>query len=197
MNERILGASIATLLTVSTAVAAEPPKPFGAEARVSHIAAALTAVGEASPGALKEEADYARVLERGACSAGTERLRAECLLIAAQHYCHDRTDAEATRCPLTMDVILSNVLADRRLIPSAKRYEIIRANTDYRPALAREVVRIQGTIAVDFRLHSSGSNDPHATAADIDHYCLAGGSEATLTYPACVSSLVWFIGGPK
>lgn len=183
--------------TVGARVEADPPRPFGAETRAAHIAATLTAVAAASPAALKEEADYARVLAGGACSAGTQRLRVECLLIAAEHYCHDRTDAEAARCPLTMDVILSNVLADARLLPAAKRYEIIRANADYRPALAREIRRIQGILAVDFRLHSTGAEAPAAMAADIDRYCLAGGSEATLTYPACVSSLVWFIKGPS
>jgi hypothetical protein len=190
------GALAASVFATSVVAAAEPPAPFGVEARVAHIASTLTAVAEASPAALEEEVEYARTLERGACSAGSERLRVECLLIASARYCHDRTDAEAPRCTRTMDVVLSNVLADRRLIPNAKRYEIIRANRDYRPALARELLRIQGTIAIDFRLHSSGSSDVHAIATDIDRYCLGGGDDATLTYPACVSSLVWFIEAP-
>jgi hypothetical protein len=191
------------LLTASAGGAAEPPLPFGAESRVAHIAGALGAVGAASPALLKEGADYARVLDRGACSAGAARLRVECLLVAVQRYCHDRGDAEARTCALYMDVIVSNVLADRRLIPPTKRYEIIRANVDYRPALARELHRIEGTMAVDFRLRMGEAEDGPTMARNIDRYCLAGDIRSpalpehdALSYQACVSALVWFIKGP-
>jgi hypothetical protein len=188
--------AVAGLLAVSPGGAAEPPRPFGAESRVAHIAAALEAVGAAKPEALKEGVDYARVLERGACSAGEERLRVECLLVAVQRYCHDRGDLAAS-CALYMDVVVSNVLADRRLIPPEKRYQIVRANQDYRPALAREMLRIQGTLAVDFRLRTGDTDDGPKLAANIDRYCLGGAGDRALPYPTCVSSLVWFIAGPR
>jgi hypothetical protein len=197
-------ALVAGLLTASAGGAAEPPLPFGSESRVAHIAAALAAVSAAPRAVLKEGADYARVLDRGACSAGAARLRVECLLVAMQRYCHDRGgEAEARSCALYMDVVVSNVLADRRLIPPARRYEIVRTNVDYRPALARELRRIEGTLAVDFRLQTSEAEDGPTMARNIDHYCLAGdfrspalpGRDA-LSYQACVSSLVWFIKGP-
>ena len=187
---------VGALVAVSVPGAADPPKPFGVEARVAHIAGALAAVAEASPAALKEGLDYARVLDRGACSAGAQRLRVECLIVAVQRYCHDRGEAEARRCALYMDVVVSNALADRRLIPPERRYQIVRANPDYRPALAREVRRIQGTLAVDFRLQTGEAKDNATLAANIDRYCLAGVDDALFSYQACVSSLVWFIQGP-
>ena len=62
---------VGALLAVSVGGAAEPTaRPFARESRVSHIAGALAAVAEAPPAALKEGVDYARVLDRGACSAG-------------------------------------------------------------------------------------------------------------------------------
>jgi hypothetical protein len=188
---------VGALLAIPVGGAAEPAaRPFARESRVSHIAGALAAVAEAPPGALKEAVDYARVLDRGACSAGARRLRVECLIVAVGHYCRDRGDAEARRCALYMDVIVSNVLADRRLIPPDRRYQIVRENTDYRPALERERHRIQGTLAVDFRLHEGDAVDTRAMAANIDRYCTSGVDESTFSYQACVSSLVWFIKGP-
>jgi hypothetical protein len=187
---------VAALVLTSAGGAAELPLPFGASSRVAHVAGALTAVAEAPPAALKEGLDYARVLDRGACSAGAQRLRVECLIVAVQRYCRDRGDEEARRCALYMDVVVSNVLADRRLIPPATRYQIVRANLDYRPALARELHRIQGTLAVDFRLRTGDAEDVPRMAANIDRYCLAGVDDARFSYQACVSSLVWFIKGP-
>lgn len=194
---RVTGALLLGALgSISGRVAADPPRPFGPESRAAHIAGALTAVAEASPTALKEGLDYARILDRGACSAGAQRLRVECLIVAVQRYCHDRGEAEERRCSLYMDVVVSNVLADRRLIPPERRYQIVRANPDYRPALARELVRIQGTLAVDFRLQTGDVEDLTRMATNIDRYCLAGVDDATFSYQACVSSLVWFIKGP-
>jgi hypothetical protein len=119
------------------------------------------------------------------------------MMVATRRYCHDRGDAEARRCPAYMDVVVSNVLADERLIPPDERYRIVRENVDYRPALARELRRIQGTLAVDFRLRTGEAQDDGALAAKIDGYCLSSADETKLSYQSCVSSLVWFIRGPQ
>jgi hypothetical protein len=193
----IVAAVVVSLLPGGGGGAAEPPRPFGVESRAAHIAGALNAVAEASPIALKEGLDYARVLDRGACSGGAQRLRVECLVVAVQRYCRDRGEVEARRCALYMDVIVSNVLADRRLIPPDRRYQIVRENADYRPALARELRRIQGTLAVDFRLRTGDAEDVPTMALNIDRYCLAGVDDARFPYQACVSALVWFIKGPQ
>jgi hypothetical protein len=185
---------LALLLAASVSVnAAEPPRAYRVDARVAHIRGALAALGETAPAELQQGIELARALERGACSAGAYRLRVECLLVAMKRYCHDRGGAEAQRCPRIMDVIASNVLADERLIPPEKRYQIIRENQDYRPALARELSRIQGTLAVDFRLQTGDAEDLDTMAANIDRYCLTSADETKLSYQACASSLVWFI----
>ena len=189
-------AILALLLAASVSVsAAEPPRPYRRDARVAHIRGTLKALTETAPADLQQGIDFARALERGACSAGAYRLRVECLLVAMKRYCHDRAEAEAERCPRTMDVIASNILADERLIPPEKRYQIIRNNQDYRPALARELLRIQGTLAVDFRLQTGDAEDLDTMAANIDRYCLTSADETKLSYQTCASSLVWFIVG--
>jgi hypothetical protein len=187
----------ASLLVASLGSASESQQTYRPPARVAHIQAALTALHDAPPAVLQQGVDYARTLSQGACSAGVERLRIECMMVAMRRYCHDRGDADAQRCPAYMDVVVSNVLAAERLIPPDQRYQIVRENTDYRPALARELRRIQGTLAVDFRLRTGETEDAGALAAKIDSYCLASADETKLSYQICVSSLVWFIRGPQ
>lgn len=199
---KVLRALLASVVTASAAGAAEPmrPSPYAPPSRVAHIEGALAALAQTPRGDLDEGVTYARTLDHGACSAGTERLRVECLLVAVRRYCHDRGDALAARCLLYMDVVVSNVLAERRIIPPERRYAIVHANVDYRSALANEIRRIQGMLAVDFRLRTGVAEGPRALATAIDRYCLAESGDPTLTYqgyPACVSSLVWFIGAPS
>jgi hypothetical protein len=184
------------LLLASASGAQEVPRPYRTELRVAHIKGLLVALRDTPPAALQQGIDYARAMERGACSAGAERLRVECLLVAMQRYCHDRSEGDARHCPLMMDLVVSNLLADERLIPRERRYQIIRGNVDYRPALARELHRIQGALAVDFRLHAGDAEEEGAMAANIDRYCLMSADETKLAYQTCVSSLVWFIKGP-
>jgi hypothetical protein len=166
---------------------------YRADMRVAHIEKTLTAIAEAPPSLLQQGLDYARTLARGSCSAGAQRLRVECLMIAVQRYCHDLGGAEAARCPRYMDIVVSNVLADERLIPTDRRYQIVQANRDYRPALAAELRRIQGSLAVDFRLSTGDAQGTSALAANIDRYCLDTADDTKFSYQMCVSSLVWFI----
>lgn len=182
-----------SLLVAQASPARAESDAYRTEARVAHIRGAIGAVSQATPAQLREGFDYARAMERGACSAGATRLRVECLIVATRKYCHDH---EADRgCPLYMDIVVGNVLADTRLIPPERRYQIIRANIDYRPALAKELHRIQGELAVDFRLHAGDVSEPGALAASIDKFCLESADETKMSYPICVASLVWFIEG--
>lgn len=194
------GLVAAVALVAANAAAADPSAPYGAAARVSHIEGVLTALGHATAAELTEGSDFARALARGACAGGAERLRVECLTVAVRRYCHDRTGEVAQRCPLAMDILVSRILAEEQLIPLEKRYQIIRENRDYRAALAHEIHRLEGTLAVDFHLRAgvpATTNDAKTLAPAIDRYCLASTDETKLSYPTCVSSLVWFLRGPQ
>jgi hypothetical protein len=201
---------VATLLAVAgdPSLASPPPRtpphtapdgppPYRADLRIGYIARALSAVADTSAGQLQQSLDYVRMLAHGACSAGAQRLRVECLIVAVQRHCHDLAGADATRCPLYMDVLVSNVLADERLIPIDRRYHIVQTNVDYRAALAAELRRVEGRLAVDFRLATGDARDPSGLAPNIDRYCLATADDTTFSYQTCVSSLVWFIEGPQ
>jgi hypothetical protein len=166
-----------------------------AAARTAYIEGALAAVAATPPAALREAGEYARALAHGACSTGMRRLKVECLMTAARQFCKGSDAAAARRCNLALDVIVSNVIADEQLISSEKRYQIMRAYKDYRRRLAEERRRIQGTLAVDFRLRMGDFDEDARLAPAIDRYCLISADETSLAWPACVSSLVWFMRG--
>jgi hypothetical protein len=185
-------ALLAALTTVSADGAAQAPTPYRADARIATVERALAAIAETPAPALQQGADAARTLARGACSAGAERLRVECMIVAAQRYCRELPAPDA-RCPMYMDIVVSNVLADERLIPLDRRYAIVRENADYRAALAAELRRVQGELAVDFRLQMGPAQDRSALAAGIDRYCRTTADKTTFPYQTCVSSLVYYI----
>lgn len=195
MKRRLL--VLPLLLLPSVTLADTPPRPYAPEARATYIERALAALHEIPAEVLRKDGDYARSLARGACAAGSQRLRAECLTIAADRYCSDRAEPEAARCRLGMDVVTANVLAEERLLPIERRYAILRDNPDPRRALATELRRIQGNLAADFRLATGGARSPRELAASIDRYCLSNADASNLPYQTCVASLVWFIEGPR
>lgn len=167
-----------------------------ADRRVAYLAQSLQAVRETPREQLDRATEYARVLDRGACSSATMRLKVECLMTAAQKYCRSKKSADARRCPIYMDVAVSNVLADRQLIPTERRYELMRRFRDPRKELAREVRQTQGVLAVDFRLRMGERADENddVLAKNIDRYCVQTADTTSLAWQACASSLVWFIG---
>ena len=187
---------LAALSAVAADGASQAPTPYRADARVATIEHALAAIAETPAPILQQSVERARALARGACSAGAERLRVECMIVAAQRYCRESTALDA-RCPVYMDIVVSNVLADERLIPLDRRYAIVRANADYRAALATELRRVQAELAVDFRLHTGRLEGRSDLAAGIDRYCRATAEETRFPYPTCVSSLVWTIDETK
>jgi hypothetical protein len=185
--------ALGLLLALALAAPARADESFRPAARVAYIAATLAAVRASDAGELRQVSEYARTLARGACSASVERLKVECLMTAARRFCKQRGDAD--RCDRDFDVVISNALADDQLIPPLKRYEIMRVNKDYRRALARELRRIQGALAVDFRLRTGEAADDAALAAHMDQFCLDTSDETNMAWQTCVSSLVWFIAG--
>jgi hypothetical protein len=183
---------LAALSTVSADGTAQPPTAYRADARVATIERVLAAIAETPAPILRQGVEAARTLARGACSAGSERLRVECMIVAAQRYCRELPAPDA-RCPMYMDIVVSNVFADERLIPLDRRYAIVRANTDYRAALAAELRRIQAELAVDFRLQMGPAQGRSDLAAGIDRYCRATADKTTFPYQICVSSLAFYI----
>jgi hypothetical protein len=197
--------AVAIALAAAPAPATTPPpaNTYREEARVAYIRTALLALERTSTADLERDQNYVRSLARGTCSAGASRLRVECLMVAIGRYCKERSGTSADQverasealagCRAALDVMASNALADELLIPTARRYQITRENLDYRKALAQETRRIQGDLAVDFRLHGGESDAPSAMAEGIDRFCRDTADSTSLPYQACVSSLVWFV----
>ena len=188
--------ALAVLLCILGAAAhAEPQKTYQADLRVKYLETALGAVRETPLDVLERGYEYARVLDRGACSSAAMRLKVECLMTAALRFCKSKKAGEARRCQTYMDVAMSNVLADKQLITTDRRYEIMRRYRDPRRELAHEIRRVQGALAVDFRLRmgATAERDDAALAKNIDQYCVLTADTTNLAWQACASSLVWFI----
>lgn len=133
------------------------------------------------------------VSERGACAAGTQRIRTDCLIAAARKACEAQPNV--ADCLAYHDVIVSNVLAEQQWVPTARRYEIMAQTKNWRGEVAREVRRMQAALAADLRLKTAGSlEETKPLAKAIDAYCASSAFETGLSWQICASSLVWFIG---
>ena len=180
-----------SLAWIAVALAASPPaQTHDVAHRVSHLSSALEAVRQAPAAFLGQAYEYASAMERGACASGVLRLKVECLMTASRRFCKGR---EAS-CPFLMDVVVSNVLAEARFVPAERKYEIMKTHRDYRAEVAREIRRIQGGMAMDFRLRSMDAPSEEPLPARIDTYCVATADKSNLSWQECASSLVWFIG---
>jgi hypothetical protein len=184
------------LLLGTAAHAADSSDTYRADLRVGYLRAALETVRETPRDTLDRAFEYARVLDRGACSSAVIRLKVECLMTAAARYCKNKKAADAKRCPTYMDLAASSVLAERQLITTDRRYEILRRHRDPRRALMADLRRVQGALAVDFRLRmgAAGDGDDATLAKNIDRYCVLTADSTSYSWQACTSSLVVFIG---
>jgi hypothetical protein len=170
-----------------------PGATYEASARQPYLQAALLAVREARPAVLEQAYSYLSAMERGACAAGNnERLHSDCLITAARRFCRTGGKPEGSRCPLFMDVIASNVMAERELISEEQRYAMMQKTKDYRQELLRQMKRLQGSLAVELGL--SAGVQGASEAGEIDRYCLATADKSRLSWQSCAAALVWFIG---
>jgi hypothetical protein len=160
--------------------------------RVAHLGAALSAVQEAKPDVLDKAYTFVSAMERGACASDNERLRADCLISSARRFCRSGGKSEGHRCPLFMDVIASNVLSEKELVPIAERYELMRKHKDHRGELMRRLQRRYGALAVELRLSADGRFGP--LAQEIDRFCHESADQSSLSWQTCSAALVWFIG---
>ena len=165
---------------------------YDASQRVAYLEVALEAVAKTPAREQGDAHEFVAAMERGACSASAIRLKTECLMTAARRFCKGK---EAL-CPALMDVVISNVLAEAGFVSADRRYEIMKTHRDWHAEVAREIRRIQGSVAVDFRLRPRA---PGASLASrINDYCVAAADKSNLSWQTCASTLVWFIGStPK
>jgi hypothetical protein len=187
--------ALAATAVASDVGARDPGAPYARDSRVVYIDEAIVALRESHDDFLRNGLKDAHAALHGTCSAGSERLRVECLVIAIERRCAEVLDADRRRCKRAMDVAVANALADERLMPREERVQILVSNADPRAALARELRSIQGRIAVDFRVHAKKTGDTRSLATEIDRYCLGTADKTSLSYQACVSSLLWYMRG--
>lgn len=164
---------------------------YAPAARVTYLEEALAAVKATSPKALEQAERHVAALAGSTCASEFRRLTVECLVSAASRYCKNRPAHEATTCPLVLDLVVTNYLAQEEFISQDRRYELMRAK-DYRHQMDLEVRESQGALAADFALRTQ--NDALAIPGRIDRYCLEGAQSSELSWQSCAGALVWFIG---
>ena len=172
-----------------------PPKhPYVDITRVAYVESALNAVQNAPSEVLQQAHANLAVYERGACVSASQRLRSECLMSAAKRFCLKRPKVELPECALYTDVVVSNLIAEKQLIPTDERYEIMKRSKDWRREMARKTRRLQGALAADFGLQAGISADNATLSKKIDSYCTTSADQTNLSWQTCVASLAWFIG---
>ena len=182
---------IAALLAL--AVAASPSSKneatYDQAHRVAYLKATIEAVRGTRPDALSNQYEYLAALDRGSCASPTLGLRVSCLVAAAHKFCRN----QGASCPLTLDVVLANLLAESQFSSADARDEIMQTHRDYRQEIARRLRRIQGSLAVDFRLRAGGATDDETLARRVDGFCVETADKSNLSWQTCSASLVWFI----
>jgi hypothetical protein len=166
---------------------------YTGDERVAQLERVIEVTRRTPPEILQSAYEQVALAERGACAPGNPRVRLECMIAAARKACEGR--ANAADCLVYEDVIVSNVLAEQRFVPTARRYELMTQSKSWRADVAREIRRIQAALAADLRLRTRGSlATTPALARAIDAYCSSSAFETGLSWQICASSLVWFIG---
>jgi hypothetical protein len=161
-----------------------------ADLRIAYLQLLLSSLGATPPAERNRAQEYVRVLDRGQCSAASERLEVECLMTASRRWCANR----GAHCNPLADAIISNLLAEKQLVPPERRYELSKKERDERRAVEREVERIAGALAVELRLRSGAPTDDDAELARrLDRFCLTSADASGLSWQACVSELAWFM----
>jgi hypothetical protein len=178
-------------------LASNPPSEYQSEARQQYLKRALEAITAADPRKLGDAANYVSTMERNTCQSTIPRLRVQCLIQAAAKNCRGLDAERREQCTLYSDIIVTNELAENRLIDEQRRYQIMQEHRDYRSALRSELRGIYGTLAAGLRVskhYACKAGDIACLATAIDNYCSDQADRQDLSWQHCAAGLVWFIG---
>ncbi len=180
-------------LALTTLVAAPQGVTYDPAARAAYLAEVLDAVHQADRAAAAKAQTYVSFLERNRCTSAMERVRVECMMVAARAWCRRNVLKD---CALLTDLLADNALAERHFIPTQARYAIMEKHRDTRLAIRRELFRLHAALALDFYLTTGSGcgDDAQCLAPKIDRYCLDTADQSNLSWQACAGALVWFVG---
>lgn len=171
---------------------------YAPDERQLYLVRALEAIRATDEQTLADRIKYLSAMERNKCGSAFRRLRVQCLIEAAARNCRSIKDKEKQEhCNLYSDVIVTNALAEKQMIPEEERFRIMQKNRDYRSALRSELRGMYGSLAAAFRVSSQYNCDPgdsKCLAKAIDAYCLDRADRQNLAWQHCAAGLVWFIG---
>jgi hypothetical protein len=165
-------------------------------ARTAYIAELIDAVRGLDPATLASTRKYLQIVERNKCQASEMTLRVGCLLEAASQNCKQLHGDALERCRRASDVIATNLLAERVLVPDDVRYQILSKQRDARSAIGRELHRRYAALVAELAM-SDFFPGPRASsaalAAGIDGFCSDVAGTRDLSWQYCVAAITWFI----
>jgi hypothetical protein len=165
-------------------------------ARTAYIAELIDAVRGLDPATLANTRKYLQIVERNKCQASEMTLRVGCLVEAASQNCKQLRGDALERCRRASDVIATNLLAERVLVPDDVRYQLLSKQRDARSAIARELHRRYAALVAELAM-SDFFPGPRASsaalAAGIDGFCSDVAGTRDLSWQYCVAAITWFI----
>ena len=176
------------IVVIGALAAVAHAAPAG-EARVAHLAAALTELRAGDPYALERELHEAIRLRCRTGGATTS-----CMIGVARELCGKRS------CLAAADVIVTNQHAERDLVDEPTRMRLVRTSSDYHAAVLVELRARYAILAAELALARPAAS----LALQIDRLCVerdqiarrcasdAAACLGSLPYQRCAAALVWF-----
>ena len=165
-------------------------------ARAAYLAELIDAVRGTDPATLANTRKYLQIVERNKCQASEMTLRVGCMLEAASQNCKQLRGDDLERCRRASDVIATNLLAERVLVPDDVRYQLLSKQRDARTAIARELYRRYAALVSELAM-SDFFPGPRATSAAlataIDAFCSDVAGTRDLSWQYCAAAIAWFI----
>lgn len=184
-------APLALVLALSRAAHADPRA-----ARATYLAELIDAIRATDPATLANTRKYLQIVERNKCQASEMTLRVGCMLEAASQNCKQLHGDALERCRRASDVIATNLLAERVLVPDDVRYQLLSKQRDARTAIARELYRRYAALVSELAM-SDAFPGPRATTAalatSIDAFCSEVAGTRDLSWQYCAAAIAWFI----
>jgi hypothetical protein len=165
-------------------------------ARAAYIAELIEAVRGIDRATLANTRKYIQIVERNKCQAPEMTLRVGCLLEAAAQNCKQLPADARERCRRASDVIATNLLAERVLVPNDVRYQIMSKQRDARSAVARELHRRYAALVAELAMSEFFPGPRASTAAlasGIDGFCTDVAGTRDLSWQYCVAAIAWFV----
>ena len=174
--------------------AAGPQETYDENSRINYIEKGLRAVSEEALGSKLDVLRTLRAMGSAKCRAATLTLKLSCLLESAQEICRA---SKSKGCLAISDLVISNYMNEEEFLTRRDLLTTLRhvsGATDHTTTIlmSRYARNAAEMLSTDAR--KCGDDDFGCLSKGINRYCESQGRLKGLSWNACASSIVWFIG---